>query len=130
MNKVILSGRLVNDPDSRTTSNGTNTCSFRLAVNRRQTNAQGQREADFFQVVCWKGLADIVCKYLAKGRQCIVEGRLQTRQYDAQDGSKRYVTEVIAEEVEFVGNKHEETTAPATAPAQGFMPVEDEDLPF
>lgn len=132
MNKVILIGNLAADPESRTTQSGVAQCTLRLAVQRRFANQQtGKREADFFNVVCWRNTAEFAAKYLSKGRKVAVEGSLQTRSYDAQDGSKRYVTEVIADSVEFCDSRPEGGQA-ATKPAEGdqFTPVDDEELPF
>lgn len=135
MNKVILIGNLASDVESRTTSSGISNCTFRLAVQRRFANANGQREADFLPIVCWRQTAELCSKYLLKGRKVAVEGSIQTRSYDAQDGTKRYVTEIIAENVEFLSSR-EEGVSPAPAPAAKpapqpqFEPVEDDDLPF
>lgn len=134
MNKVVLIGRVATDIDIKQTPSGHSVAQFRIAVPRRVVNQEGKREADFIPVVAWRQLADNVHKYLTKGRQCAVFGTLQTRSYDAQDGSKRYVTEVIADEIEFLGDK-----ASGSAPAQpaekpaaqnGFEEINDEDLPF
>ena len=105
MNKVILIGRLTRDPELRTISNGTSTTSFSLAVNRTYTNQNGEREADFINCVAWRKQAENIAKYCVKGTQVAVEGRIQTRSYDAQDGTKRYVTEVIADNVTFLSPK-------------------------
>lgn len=144
MNKWIGTGNLVADPETRTAQNGTSVCSFRIAVQRKFTNAQGVREADFIPVVCFRQLAELCGRYLAKGRKVAVEGTIQTRSYDAQDGTKRYVTEIVAESVEFLGGNQQQGAqeAPA-APAQGdvvkqaqetfgagFTEVDDEELPF
>lgn len=110
MNKVILIGNLAADPESRTTQSGVQQCTLRLAVQRRFANPQGQREADFFNVVCWRQTAEFAARYLSKGRKIAVEGSVQNRSYTAQDGSKRYVTEINAERVEFIDR------APETAP--------------
>ena len=99
MNKVILIGNLASDVESRTTASGIANCTFRLAVQRRFANAQGVREADFLPIVCWRQTAEFASKYLSKGRKVAVEGSIQTRSYDANDGSKRYVTEIIADNV-------------------------------
>lgn len=107
MNKVILIGNLASDPESRTTSSGVATCTFRLAVQRRFANASGVREADFLPIVCWRQTAELCSKYLLKGRKVAVEGSIQTRSYDAQDGTKRYVTEIIADSVEFLSSREE-----------------------
>ena len=105
MNKVILIGRLTKDPEMRTTQSGIANTTFSIAVNRNFTNQQGEREADFFNIVTWRKQAENVAKYCTKGTQVAIEGRLQTRSYDAQDGSKRYVTEVVADNVTFLSAK-------------------------
>ena len=105
MNKVILIGNLAADPELRRTASDIPVCTFRLAVQRRFSNAQGVKEADFFTVVAWRQTAELCSRFLTKGRKCAVVGSLQTRSYDAQDGTKRYVTEVVADEVEFVGGQ-------------------------
>lgn len=110
MNKVILIGNLAADPESRTTQSGVQQCTLRLAVQRRFANPQGQREADFFNVVCWRQTAEFAARYLSKGRKIAVEGSIQNRSYTAQDGSKRYVTEINAEHIESLDR------APDTAP--------------
>ena len=130
MNKVILIGHLAADPESRTTQSGIAQCTLRLAVQRRFANAQGQREADFFPIVCWRQTAEFAAKHLSKGRKIAVEGSLQARSYDAQDGSKRYVTEVIADNVEFCDSRLEGAHKPAGEAQGGFVPHEDDDLPF
>lgn len=127
MNKVIMVGNLVADPEFRTTNSGISQCSMRIAVQRRFAKAQGERESDFFQVVCFRQTADFAHKYLAKGRKIAVEGSLQTRSYDAQDGSKRYVTEIIADNLEFCDKAPEAASA---AKQGGFTEVDDDQLPF
>ena len=103
MNKIILIGNLANDPEGRDTKAGIKNCSFRIAVARRYPNQQtGEREADFFTVICWRATAENVLKFLRKGNKCAVEGYLQTRSYDGNDAVRHYVTEVIAENVEFL----------------------------
>ena len=133
MNKVILIGNLANDPESRTTQSGVAQCSFRIAVQRRFKGANGERETDFLPVVCWRQTAEFAQRYLAKGRKVAVEGSIQTRSYDAQDGSKRYVTEIIADSVEAVGGR-EDGAQNAQQPAQNqqteFTEVDDDELPF
>lgn len=152
MNKVILIGRLTRDPEMRTTTSGTATTSFTIAVNRNFTNANGEREADFINCVAWRKQAENVAKYCAKGIQVAVEGRIQTRTYDAQDGTKRYVTEVIADNVTFLSPKGSvdggsfntqnnfvdqniniETTDVSEDPFKDFgeeVALSDDDLPF
>ena len=134
MNKVILIGNLASDVDSKTTSSGIANATFRLAVQRRFTNASGVREADFFHIVCWRQTAELCAKYLLKGSNVAIEGSIQTRSYDANDGTKRYVTEIVAESVEFLSRREESTeTATANKPekqAAQFVEVDDDDLPF
>jgi single-strand DNA-binding protein len=138
MNKVILIGNLTKDPELTTTTSGISVCRFSLAVSRRFTNSEGERETDFINVVVWRNLADNCHKFLRKGSKAAVVGNIQTRSYDAQDGSKRYVTEVVAEEVEFVGAKVTEGEgAPSDAGNAGqeggttkLTPIQDDQLPF
>lgn len=105
MNKVILIGRLTRDPELRYTGSNTPVATFSLAVNRPFTNQSGEREADFINCVVWRKLAETVKNYLSQGSQVAVEGRIQTRNYDDQNGQKRYVTEVIVENIDFVGSR-------------------------
>ena len=135
MNKVILTGCLAADPDYAKTQSGVPRCTLRLAVQRRFADANGERQSDFFNVICWRNTADFAANYMKKGRKIAVEGSLQTRSYDARDGSRRYVTEVIAENVEFCDraesagrrNEPQDYSAP---PQGGFVEVDDEELPF
>lgn len=101
LNRVILVGRLTKDPDLRYTPNGIAVATFTLAVNRPFTN-QGTREADFLNIVIWRKQAENVANYLRKGSLAGVDGRLQTRNYEGQDGKRVYVTEVLAESVQFL----------------------------
>lgn len=98
---MVLIGRLVRDPELRKTTNGTSVCSFTLAVNRRQ-NQDGTQDADFINCVAWNKLADNIQLYQKKGNQLGIEGRINTRSYDNQQGQKVYVTEVVAENVQFL----------------------------
>jgi len=110
MNKVFLIGRLTRDPELRYTSSNIPTASFSIAVNRNFTNQNGEREADFINIVVWRKQAENIKNYLSKGSQVAIDGRIQTRTYDAQDGSKRYVTEVVADNVQFLDSKKKEET--------------------
>jgi single-strand DNA-binding protein len=146
MNHVTLIGRLAADPEARTTQSGISQCSFRLAVPRRFANQQGVREADFLNIVAWRGTADFCARYFRKGMRVGVEGSLQTRSWQAQDGSKRYAVEVIADNVEFCESREGGGGANAVPAAQplkvqqmdmraaiagdGFTEVQDDDLPF
>lgn len=106
MNKVILIGRLTRDPELRMTQSGIASCNFSLAVQRPFVNQEGQRDADFVNCVVWRKQAENLTKYCQKGSQIAVEGRIQTRNYDAEDGSKRYVTEVVADNITFLGSRN------------------------
>jgi single-strand DNA-binding protein len=111
INRVILTGRLTKDPELRYTPSGVAVCTFTLAVNRAYTNQQGEREADFIQVVAWRRLAENVANYLRKGSLAGVDGSLRTRSYEGQDGKRVYVTEVFADMVTFLepaGSRNEE----------------------
>jgi len=143
MNKVILIGNLVADPELRKTSSDISVCTFRIAVQRRFANQQGVREADFFNIVAWRQTAELCARFLTKGRKCAVVGSLQNRSYDAQDGTKRYITEVVADEVEFIGGNPNNAgqynpgdVPPPPEPSSsytsstGFTQVDDDELPF
>lgn len=136
MNKVILIGNLTKDPELSTTNSGINYCRFTLAVPKRFANA-GDRDAEFINIVVWRVQADNCHKYLKKGSKACVVGSLQTRSYDAQDGSKRYVTEVVAEEVEFLSTRNSAdgsfanaTSNDSDSDATELQPIEDDSLPF
>lgn len=150
MNKVYLIGNLTRDPEMRSTSAGIPVCNFSIAVNRRFKNAQtGQQETDFFNIVAWRQLAELCSRYLAKGRKVAVFGSIQTRSYEAQDGSKRTAFDIVADEVEFLSSANagsapssdyhaavspapvQRQQAPSYAPADsGFTQVDDDELPF
>jgi len=117
MNKVILIGNLTRDPElSHPGDNGTACCRFTLAVSRRYADKNGERKGDYINIVVWRELAELCGEYLAKGRKAAVIGSLQTRSYDGQDGLKRYVTEVVADEVEFLGSKPSAQGGPPPEP--------------
>ena len=105
MNKVILTGNLTKDPEKSTTTKGISVAKFTIAVSRKYKNANGEYETDFFNIVAWKELADTCAKYLSKGKKICVVGEIQNRSYDAQDGTKRYITDIIASEIEFLTPK-------------------------
>ncbi len=143
MNKVILVGNLTRDPELITTTNGVSLCRFSLAVQRRFAGQDGEREADFINIVVWRAQADNCYKYLKKGSKCGVVGSLQTRSYDAQDGTKRYSTDVVAEEVEFLSTKGSSSSEESFEPVESgskssgkndvvnkFEPIDDDNLPF
>ena len=105
MNKAILIGRLTRDPELRTTPTGRNVCQFAVAVNRTYTSASGEREADFINCVVWDKQAENLARYQKKGNQIAVEGRIQTRNYDDNNGKKVYVTEILASNISFLDAK-------------------------
>lgn len=136
MNKVILIGRLARDPELKTTQSGKFVATFTLAVNRR-FKQEGQPQADFFNIVAWGKQAETICNYLDKGKQMGLSGRLQSRSYDAQDGTKRYVTEVVLEEFDFIGSKNDGQQGggvkqPQTADFDDdfHLMAEDDEVPF
>ena len=141
MNKAILIGRLTADPELQTTSSGTDVCRFSLAINRPFKSQSGETQADFLNIVVWRAAAQNCYKYLKKGSQCAVVGSIQTRSYEDNNGVKRYVTEIVAENVEFLGKANasssdDEYSAPAPQPKASkpaidkLEPIEDDELPF
>lgn len=144
LNRVILIGRLTRDPELRYTPSGVAVTTFSLAVDRNYTNQQGEREADFIQIVTWRGLAENVANYLKKGRLAAVEGRIQTRNYENNEGRKVYVTEIIADNVRFLesastGNRRDPVNNPDRndrfdedpfADDGSPIDISDDDLPF
>ena len=107
LNRVILMGRLVSDPELKTTGTGISVTSFRIAVDRSYVKSGEERKADFFDIVCWRSTAEFVCRYFGKGSLIAVECQLQSRTYQAKDGSNRYVVEVVADNVSFTGERRE-----------------------
>lgn len=137
MNKCVLVGNLTRDPELAETPSGISVCKFSIAVNRRYEDANGERQADFINIVTWRGLAENCGKYLAKGRKVAVSGSIQTRSYDDRNGDKRYVTEVVADDVEFIGGNanaaaepEEPPKKPAKKKASDLKPIDDDSLPF
>lgn len=129
LNRVILIGRLATEPELRYTQTGVPVTTFRIAVQRPFTNQQGEREADFFPVVTWNKLAETCAHNLGKGRLVAVEGRLQARSYQAQDGSRRWITEVVADNVRFLDwPKDGGPETPGFDDAAGDM--QEDEVPF
>lgn len=149
INRVVLMGRLVSDPELKTTQSGINVTTFRIAVDRSYVKAGEERQADFFDIVAWRYTADFVCRHFRKGSLIAIDGQLQSRTYQAKDGSNRYVVEVIADSASFTGERrdnsgyNQQPQAPAhpafaeqapsfaSGSASDFeeMPADD-DLPF
>jgi len=105
LNRIVLIGRLTKDPELRYTPNGKAVASFTLAVDRSFKNQQGEREADFINIVVWGTQAENCANYLAKGKLAAVDGRLQIRSFEGQDGQRRWITEVVADNVRFLSPK-------------------------
>lgn len=114
MNSVNLMGRLVSDPELKTTNSGISVTSFRIAVDRGYVKAGEERKADFIDIVAWRNTAEFVCRYFGKGDMIALSGRLQTRTYQAKDGTNRSVIEVLADNVFFTGERH--SSSPVQAP--------------
>lgn len=131
MNHVVLIGRLTQDPEMRYTPSGVAVTKFTLAVNRSFKNAEGEREADFIPVVAWRKLAEVCAENIKKGNRVAVQGRVQVRHYENNEGRKIYVTEVVADQVEFLENKRIERTSDAYR-IEEDRPIEltEDDLPF
>ena len=154
LNKVILIGNLTADPELKTTAGGVSVCSFRIGVQRRFRDSNGQSVSDFINIVAWRQTAEFISKFFRKGRPICIVGSIQTRDYTDQQGNKRYVTEVVADEASFVESKSsqdasyttpafaglENGSAPSAAeqPAAAAQPAApqlevmngDDDLPF
>ena len=133
LNRIILQGRLVADPELRHTQQGTPVASFRIAVDRDYKNQSGNRETDFINIVAWRGTGEFVSRYFTKGRMAIVEGRLQVREYTDKDGNRRHATEVVANNIYFGDSrKDERTTNDSAKPAEEFAELAEDDgeLPF
>lgn len=111
LNVVAIQGRLTHDPELKTTPNGVSVCSFRIACERSYSSKGEERKADFFTITAWRQTAEFVCKYFQKGSMIAVEGSLQTRQYQDQQGSNRTVVEIVANNVSFCGGKAAEKPA-------------------
>ncbi|PKM88059.1 MAG: single-stranded DNA-binding protein [Firmicutes bacterium HGW-Firmicutes-12] len=129
LNRVILIGRLTKDPELRYTQNGTAVASFTLAVNRMRTNQQGEREADFIPIVVWQKQAENCANFIGKGSQVAVEGRLQVRTYDDKEGQRRWITEVVAENVRFL-DKREAGGGQSIKGLGNEVDFNEDDIPF
>jgi single-strand DNA-binding protein len=133
LNKVILQGNLVADPETRTRQSGNQVSTFRIAVGRRYAKESDEVKADFFTIVAWRGLSDFVSKYFTKGKAIVVVGSLQNRSFTTQNGEKRYITEVIAEECHFAGSKEQSDNSndAVNTPMPNYEEISSEDeLPF
>ena len=132
MNKAILVGRLTKDPELRATTSGVSVTSFTVACDRKFVKQGEERKADFINCIAWRQSAEAISRYFKKGDRIALEGSIQIRDWQDNDGKKHYATEVVVDAWEFAQSKTE--GAPATsnteADLDGFVPVDDEDLPF
>ncbi len=126
-NRVILIGRLTRDPELRYTPNGVAVASFTLAVDRNYKNSKGEKETDFIPIVCFKQLAELCANYLSKGKLAAVDGKIQTRNYENKEGKKVYVTEIIADNVQFLSPKDQTPADFNSVTHEGSL---DFDIPF
>lgn len=139
MNRVVLVGRLTKDPELKYTQSGVPVANFTLAVNRPFSNQQGEKEADFINCIVWRKPAENVANFLKKGSLAGVDGRVQTRHYEGQDGKRVFVTEIVAESVQFLEPKNQGSQPPPKQQKQngfkqqdtyGNIDISDDDLPF
>ena len=148
INRVVLTGRLTRDPELKTTQNGLSVASFTIAVNRQFKDSNGNREADFINCVIWRKSAENLCKYTHKGSLIGIDGRLQTRSYDNNNGQKVFVTEVVVDSFSLLESKNENQTNNAGNTGNGYsnvntatapdpfagsgdtVDISDDDLPF
>ena len=130
LNRIIIMGRFVRDPELRHSQSGIPVTSFTLAVDRNHKDSQsGERGTDFIDCTIWRNGAEFVCKYFGKGRMAVVEGRLQIREWKDKDGNNRRSAEVVAENVYFADSKHADAAQPQS---EGFKEIQDDggELPF
>lgn len=138
MNKVILIGNLTRDPELTQTNSGISVCRISIAVSRRYASQDGSRETDFFNVTAWRTIAENCAKYLKKGSKIAVVGSIQNRSYEAPDGSKKFTTDIMADEIEFLSTKNDAdgnngaVVAPSDSSNQvaDLQPIDDDTLPF
>ena len=138
VNKAILIGNLGSDPELRYTSNGTAVASFNIATTERfkDKNGEQQERTEWHSIVCWGRMGELANEYLRKGRSVYIEGRIQTRNYEDKDGIKRYKTEIVAQQMQFLGGRGQEgsqsgrSDTSSTTPPEPEIPADDDDLPF
>lgn len=136
MNKVILIGNLTKDPELKETQSGIFVCKFSIAVNRKFQNADGERETDFFNITAWRGTAETIARYCKKGNKLFVEGNIQIRKYEDEEGISRTSIDITANEVEFLTSKSrqdDDEELPVRSKIKGkpdLKAIDDDDLPF
>ena len=124
MNKAFLIGRLTRDPELRYSSSNAAIANFSIAIDRQYTNNQGQRETDFINIVAFQKQAENIKKYVTKGSLVAVDGRIQTRNYEDKDGKRVYVTEVVADRVQFLSTKGSTSDGVSSAPLDNVSPAD------
>lgn len=145
LNNAVIMGRLVAQPELRTTGSGTSVTSFTVAVDRRFSKQGEEKQADFIDIIAWRSTAEFVCKYFSKGQMIAVQGYIQTRLYEDKDGNKRKAVEIVADNVSFCGSKNDSAADQNAAPnyaaiaaeadnfkaeADDFKEIPEDDLPF
>ena len=138
LNKISIHGRLVRDPELKTTPSGVSVCNFTVAVDRSYTKQGEEKQTDFFECVAWRGLADTISKYFTKGKEIVVTGEMQSRKWQDKDGNNRISWEIMADSVDFCGSKSDSSnngnsaSEPAAPIVADFTEVKtaDSDLPF
>ena len=128
MNKAIMIGRLANDPEVRTTQSGKTIATFKLATDRKMRDKSGNKVADFHTIILWGKLGELAEKYLSKGREVSITGEVQNRSYEDKEGNKMFITEIVADEMEFLSSGGSKVKA--ENPMEGFTEVKEETLPF
>ena len=135
LNSVVIMGRLVADPELRTTASGKPVTSFTVAVDKRFNKQGEEKQADFIDIIAWRNTAEFVCKHFRKGSMIAVQGSIQTRMYEDKNGNKRKAVEIVADEVSFCGDKNinaapAPTTPTITPSAEEYRDIPEDDLPF
>lgn len=128
MNKAIMIGRLASDPEVRTTQSGKTVATFKLATDRKMKDKSGNKVADFHTIILWGKLGELAEKYLTKGSPVSITGEVQNRSYEDKEGNKRFITEIVADEMEFLSSGGSKVKA--ENPMEGFTEVKDDKLPF
>lgn len=130
VNKAIIVGNLGKDPEVRYTPSGKAVCKFPIATTEKWGDGENEKHTEWHNVVAWNKLGELCGQYLAKGRQAYIEGTIRSHSYDDKEGNKRYVTEIIAQQVKFLGGKHEEARGEGDSGFDGSMPMGKGDVPF
>ena len=129
LNHIVIHGRLTKDPELRTTQSGVSVCNFSVAVDRSYKKGE-EKLTDFFSVVCWRGLADLVCNHFHKGKEIVVSGEMQSRKYEDKEGTTRIIWELLAQSVDFCGSKAEPKEPAFESDMVFEVDVKEEDMPF